>query len=267
MPVKPHLRWIIPLALVPVLYFGSLLAGDRVRALPDYEQNLGLLLLNLILVSVGPLGALAALVLAVVNGIRAPFRARAARAAAAQSNAGWAAAQSLRETLSRGERPPTIRVWEIVAYPGEVMYCDVVAEYARYYGQAVSYEHRSGFFFGHPAFVVAGLAATAIGNSANRAAARSAARVAWREWQQCRVIVTDQRLMCHVNGEWLSFHFSAMTAVYPEADRWSVVCQFGGGAAPLLLSGPNIPTIAVLTVLQTHGREAVASHPSLQTLG
>jgi hypothetical protein len=57
------------------------------------------------------------------------------------------------------------------------------------------------------------------------------------------------------------------TALYPEVDRWTLICEFGGTAEPLLLAGPDAALIGVMTVLLTHGSDAVAEHPSLQRLG
>jgi hypothetical protein len=56
-----------------------------------------------------------------------------------------------------------------------------------------------------------------------------------------------------------------MTAVYPEVDRWALVCQFDS-TSPLLLHGPAAPAAALVTVLMTHGPEAIQQHPSLAPL-
>ncbi|WP_213816966.1 hypothetical protein [Glaciihabitans sp. dw_435] len=178
----------------------------------------------------------------------------------------WAAARDLRARLVARETPGAVTAWGIIPRPDETTFFDLAADYARYYGQDVTYTQRGGFFFGRPSFVLAGIAATAIGNAARRNAATKAAQTTWREWQPTRVVVTDQRLICQVEGQWLTFDYGAMNAVYPEAERWAVVCQFTNGVAPLMLSGLSAPMIGVMTVLLTQGPDAVREHPSLRVL-
>ena len=280
--MKRHLSWLIPLLLIPVLLYGSLYSASAIQDTPGANENLGASVAVLALFAVGLVGPIAAAIVTIVAGVRT-FRRwrrstghfssseRAVRAVRHQqeqsSEAAWAQAQALRATLINREIPPAIRVWEVVPNVGEVMFFDVSADYARYYGRDVSYSQTSGFFFGHPAFVIAGLAATGIGNANRRNAAVTAAQATWRERQPARVIVTNQRLVCHAGGHWLSFPYSSMTAVYPEVDRWTLICEFGDTAEPLLLAGPHSALISVMTVLLTHGADAVAEHPSLQRLG
>ncbi len=178
----------------------------------------------------------------------------------------WADTSQLRATLAAHQVPPQIRVWDVIPRPNEVFFVDTAATYARFYGQNVSYAQSGGFFFGHPLFVAAGLAVTAAGNAARRSAAEAAAAAQWREHQGVRLIASNQRLICHANGQWLSFDYGAMTAVYPEVEQWSLVCQFDS-AEPLMLHGPGVPAAAVITVLMTYGPDAVAEHPSLAPLG
>ena len=178
----------------------------------------------------------------------------------------WEATAQLRATLAAHQVPPQIRVWDVIPRPNEVFFLDTTATYARFYGQNVSYSQSGGFFFGHPLFVAAGLAVTAAGNAARRSAAEAAAVAQWREHQGVRLIVSNQRLICQANGQWLSFDYGAMTAVYPEVEQWSLVCQFDS-AEPLMLHGPGVPAAAVITVLMTYGPDAVAEHPSLAPLG
>lgn len=157
-------------------------------------------------------------------------------------------------------------VWEIVPEQGEVFFYDLRAVYERYYGQDVSYTPSGGFFFGSPAFILAGMAVTGLANSSRRRAAEAQAQTQWREYEPARVIVSNHRILCLVRGQWLSFSYGAMTAVYPEVAQATLVCEFRG-APPLRLRGADVPIAAVMTVFATHGLEAVAEHPSLQVLG
>lgn len=180
--------------------------------------------------------------------------------------AAWAYARDLRETVLRKEIPPVIHTWDVVPSAGEVFFVDGVADYARYYGQDVTYTQSGGFWFGHPLFVAAGLAATAIGNASARSRARALAAEQWRERQRVRLLVSNQRLVCLVRGRWLSFWFSGTSSVQPVSDEWALFCQFPD-VEPLMLSGFSAPAAAVIAVLQTHGVDGVARHPGLQALG
>jgi hypothetical protein len=280
--MKRHLRWLIPLLLIPVLFYGGMYSSSALSSTAEAADNAWIALAGLGLFLVGLAGPIVAAIVTMVAGVRTykqwrrsrghySSSERAVNAVRKQqehsSKAAWTHAQALRASLIAREIPAAIRVWEVVPNPGEVMFFDFSADYARYYGRDVSYSQSGGFFFGHPAFVLAGLAATSIGNTSRRNAAVTASQATWRERQPARVVVTNQRLVCHAGGHWLSFPFSSMTAVYPEVDRWTLICEFGDSAEPLLLAGPHSALISVMTVLLTHGADAVAEHPSLQRLG
>lgn len=162
--------------------------------------------------------------------------------------------------------PLTIPVWEVVPEAGEVFFYDVPVDYERYYGQDVSYRPASGFFLGSPAFILAGLAVSGVANASRRNAAEAQARMQWREGEHIRLVVSNHRLLCLVRGQWVSFHYAAMTAIYPEVAQWALVAEFQG-IPPLRLRGVDAPIAAVMTVFATHGLPALAEHPSLQALG
>lgn len=275
--MKRHLRWVIPVLCIPVVYVTALSIAGAIAQTPGFQESVELGFLNLGILLVAFAAIVTAIVLAIVGGVKT-FRAWRRRnghyspAESAQqlrevhSRLGWSAAITLRNTLLQREVPPTVQVWEVIPERDEVFFFDVVMGYERYYGQDVTYGRSGGFFFGHPAFVVAGLVASGIGNAARRQSAQAQAQTQWREGQQARVLVTNRRLVCLVGGEWVSFYYSAMTAVYPEVRDWALVCEFNGITSPLRLSGPNAPIAAVMTVFATHGLDAVAQHPSLQAL-
>ncbi|GAA4842617.1 hypothetical protein GCM10023221_20800 [Luteimicrobium xylanilyticum] len=257
----------------------SYVAGMLVVTLLDHvgaDDNLGLGFLQLALVLV-TLGAPVVLLLLAATRGHAHYRSRRrtqghltkAEQAAAQvegaSRRAWDEARALRAALLRHEPPPTMQVWDVVPYDGEVFFCDVPAGYARFYGTDVTYTQTSGFFFGRPSFVLAGLAATAIGNAASRNAARRAAQKQWREHTICRLVVSNRRLLTQIGGRWLSFHYAGMTAIYPEPAGWALVCQFSD-AEPLMLSGHHAPFAAVMTMFMTHGEDALLGHPALAPL-
>lgn len=178
---------------------------------------------------------------------------------------GWMLARQLAGQLRAGEQLQPLTVWGLVFHDGERVHIDTQANYARYYRGDGSYQHVSGVFFGHPAFVISGLALTALNNSARRRQAEAEARTRWREHQPARVIATTERLICQANGQWLSFYFNAVTAFYPEPHNYSVVFEFPD-TSPLQLVGPMAPLLAVYSTWRLHGTAAVIGHPALATL-
>ncbi len=280
--LRRHVRWILPL-LVGVLAYVTLLPLSSMLSTlvdPNDPADVGTAFAALGVLALALLIPLVASIFVIVGAVRAfgewrrdrrratgKFN-RAERVAHARHEQGaraWQSSIHLRQALTRHEVPPPVRVWDVVPAADEVFFADTAATYARYYGQDVSYTQSGGFFFGHPLFVAAGLAVTAAGNSARRSAAEASAREQWREHQTVRLVVSNRRLICNVGGQWLSFWYSDMTAVYPEVEQWSLICQFGS-TSPLLLTGLEVPSAALITVLMTHGPAAVAEHPSLQAL-
>ncbi|AMM19682.1 hypothetical protein AX769_05400 [Frondihabitans sp. PAMC 28766] len=178
----------------------------------------------------------------------------------------WAEAQRLRGLLLARRVPPVFTSWQLVPEPGEVFFYELGADYERFYGQEVGYRPASGFYFGSPAFILAGLAVSGITNVQRRRDAAAQSATQWRELEAIRFVVTNHRLLCLVGGQWVSFHYGAMTAVYPEVASGALICEFTG-VPPLRLQGPDVAIAAVMTVFATHGLQAVAEHPSLQVLG
>ncbi|MEU2202109.1 hypothetical protein [Isoptericola sp. NPDC019482] len=263
-------RWWPPLVAAPIVYgVCALLAA----VLPTNGPGAGW---SVLVVFVGVLAPIALLVLAAVRGKRAYGHHRRSRGRftvaerrglelQAQADAAVEHARALRRTLGARQVPPSIRVWDVVPYPEETFFCDTPIMYARYYGMDVEYSQTSGFFFGRPSFVLAGLAATAVGNASRRSAAARQAQEQWREHAQARLVISDKRLLVHVHGRWLSFDYGAMSAIYPEPGNWMVVCQFPD-TAPLMLSGQYAPYASVMALFVTHGEVALREHPALAGL-
>ncbi|WP_298801174.1 hypothetical protein [uncultured Pseudokineococcus sp.] len=270
--MRRHGSWLVPLVLVPVVF---LLPLAVVELLPE-PTALGPALARLAVLLVAVVAPLVALGLAVRGGWRTygawrrrnghlPPEEVAQRHRDERFHRAWAGAGEVRRALLRREPPAQVRVWDLVPAEGEVFFLDAPAVYSRYYGQDVAYTQASGFYLGPPAFVLAGMGLTAVGNARRRSAAEREAQERWREHQTCRLVVSNQRLLCFAGGRWLSFWYGGMTAVHPGVREWSLVCQFDG-AAPLALSGAPVPAAAVITTMATLGLDAVAEHPSLQAL-
>lgn len=177
----------------------------------------------------------------------------------------WAEARRLRALLLAREVPTMFTSWQLVAEPGEVFFFELGAEYERFYGREVGFRPASGFYFGSPAFILAGLAVSGVTNARRRSAAQAEGATQWRERETIRFVVTNHRLLCLVGGRWTSFHYAAMTAVYPEVAAGVLVAEFQG-VPPLRLTGPDTAVASVMTVFATHGLAAVAEHPSLRAL-
>jgi len=268
----------VPLLAAPVIYGAALLGTSWInRGLENKSLEEWWALVALLLLLLAAAGPLTALVYAAIGGRRAFRYWRRAQGHLTKAEAAMAQweinsamaldrARALQASLSRREVPEAIQIWDVVSLSGEVFFLDVPADYARYYGTVMSYSQSSAFYFGRPAFVLAGMGISAMSNAARRNAAANQAAAQWRDRQPCRLVVSNKRLLCQVGGQWLSFHFSAVTAVYPEVEDWSLITQYDS-TSPLLLSGVHVPAAALLTVLATQGAEAVVAHPSLQKLG
>lgn len=268
--MKRHLKWIVPLLLVPVIFYGAMAGATRLAGVvADQPGNAGAAVGVLALMAIafiGPIVALVAAIRAMVTASRQP-KVELARENLEQQSAGaWEHARALRLHLLGRQTPHHIETWDVVANPGEVFFYDVPAEYARHYGQDVNYSQSSGFYFGQPAFVIAALGISAIGNARRRSAAELHAQAQWRDHQPVRLIVSNQRLICRVGPQWVSFYFNAMSAVFPEVDHWTLIVQFNATSA-LMLRGDYIPAAAVITTMMTHGIDALEQHPSLRRLG
>ena len=278
--MRRHLTWIILLVLAPVLYVLSMLAvaaaGDLAAESGDSGAAIGWAFAQLGMLLVAVAAPVTLIILSVVHMRRTFRRAQRARgrftraeqatlAQAQRSAEAWEHARAVRSALLARRVPGEISQWNVVPYEGETFFAEVPLTYARYYGQDVAYQQGSTLAVGSPGFVVGALAVTAMSNAAARSRAAAASVPQWREWQVSQVYLTNRRIVAGVGGRWLSFDYSAMTAVYPELGSATLVCQFDS-AEPLLLSGDAAALAAVLAVMQTRGPDGVRDHPGLQLL-
>ncbi len=277
--MRRHLPWILLLIAVPVSYFAIMAVHQAVYEAttgPVSSDTIGWALLRMLILLAAVAVPVVFLVCSLVSMNRTYRRARRAKGkynkyeklmlANAQHGAdAWEFARSVRTDLLAQRIPPTIQQWDVVPRAGEQFFARLNLTYARYYGQDLGYTQSSAFAFGRPAFVVGVLAVSAIANAAARSKAAAQSAPQWREWQTTAVYVTNHRLVAHAGGQWLSFDYAAMTAVYPEVDSSTLVCQFEA-SEPMLLSGDEAAIASVFTVMQTHGVEGLRGHPALQRL-
>ena len=149
--------------------------------------------------------------------------------------------------------------------PGESVHLLINADYARYYGLNGTYVHTSGFFWGRPAFVLAGVGITALANRSRRRAADAASQQQWRDGQHTQMFLTNRRIICQVNGRWLSFAYGQVSACYPEPENNSMVLEFHS-SEPLLIGGAEAPLAIAYLVWALYGEHGLAAHPALNSL-
>ncbi|MCI2266003.1 hypothetical protein [Sediminivirga luteola] len=283
--MKRHGRWLIPLAVTlaaPIIGYSLILADAQdgwavVAGSRALWLGLGVLALLFLVPLVGAGFVIAGLVHVYRTSPRQLEKQDRKRSALVVAQGGpetdrsahqqgrMRAAQ-LRRLLLDGKTPPALQSFTIPVDPGENIRFEIRAQYSRFYGQTVTYSTGGGFAFGHPLFVAAALTAMSLGDRSTRKAAERQAAQQWRETQFSPVVVTDTRLIINAGGRWLSFYYDAVVAIYPEADHFTLVLDFGDRTEPLRLVGPDAPSVGVWVLYRIFGAEAVAGHPSLQSL-
>ncbi|MDT3440696.1 MULTISPECIES: hypothetical protein [unclassified Pseudofrankia] len=265
--MRRHWSWLIPL-LVAVTSLTTLIL------LP--VDGRGALYVLLVVVSWVLFAVfLTAMVITVVNAVRLRRsrrrRARAEIAARetrkqAETVEAWREACDLLVALARGTLLPALTVWGPVLNPGEQAFLDTVVYGSRYYGGDGAYVHVNSVFVGPAPFMVFGMAATAMGNSARRNAAAADVVRRWRDPRQLRIIVTNYGFLCFAEDRWHSFAFRLVSGFYPEPLNWSVVFTFSDGIPPLRLDGEGAPAVAVLSAWAMGGQAWLRDHPALEPL-
>lgn len=165
----------------------------------------------------------------------------------------WEQARSTARQIADGISPPTIRVWGPVLDADEVAVMTAEACYSRLYAGDGTYTPAAAFVLGRPAVMLGALAVSAAVNHRRKVAALREAVPRWRDMQQAQVIVTTRRLLCGTDAGWESAWFDTVTDVQPDLGSWSLTLGFGPGWAPIRLTGPAVPTMAVWTAAAVHG--------------
>lgn len=273
-PMKNHVGWIVPLAGMAVVWFFGPLVLNAVAA-----SALGVIPKGLIVLALfaGCIFLGIYLLIKVIQNGHRTFRAhrrsgghlnKAERAQADLQRTydeAWSAARVLTAGLRRGQAPPAQEVWGVVLEPGESVHLFINADYARFYGLNGTYVHTSGFFWGRPSFVLAGVGLAALANRSRRRAAQAVSLQQWREKQHTQMFLTDRKIIAQVNGRWLSFPYSQISACYPEPENCSLVLEFYS-YEPLLIGGPEAPLAIAYLVWALYGEHGLAAHPALQSL-
>ncbi|WP_341394706.1 hypothetical protein [Arthrobacter sp. G119Y2] len=272
--MKRHLSWIVPFVGVFALYLGAAL-GTNINLQSGSSVNVQALI-QLAIFLMWVVLTIVLVIRTVRNGYRV-FRGyrrsggHLTKSEQAQANLqqnyenSWAAARNLVAQLSAGHRPASLEVWGIVLEPGETVHLSIRADYARFYGLNGTYVHTSGFFWGQPAFVLAGFGVTALANRSRRRAAQAASRQQWRDSQHSQMFLTDRRIICQANGRWLSFYYAHVSVCYPEPENNSMVLEFHS-SEPLLIGGAEAPVAIAYLVWALYGEHGLKAHPALESL-
>lgn len=166
-------------------------------------------------------------------------------------------ARRLAGQLLAGEPPAVGRVWDAVLQPGERVLFEGAAGYSRYYGLGP----RAGS--GASRVAMLNQQVTSSGTRRRQQSPVVAAAARWRDRQQSRVVVTDQRLLCQLQSKgWVSFDHAEATSIQTGPERRGVVLEYRG-TAPLCLSGAVSTQIMVSIVWALYGADGLREHPAL----
>lgn len=88
----------------------------------------------------------------------------------------------------------------------------------------------------------------------------------WTSGISSVALVTDRRVLLKMSdGHILSLWWGSLVGFEPCLSRGYVVFDYGDGT-PRLLSGRQVPAIAVVGVVALYGVEGLATHPALEQL-
>ncbi|WP_293694533.1 hypothetical protein [uncultured Agrococcus sp.] len=177
----------------------------------------------------------------------------------------WRSSQEAATSLLSRRVPQTLSLNDIMLRPEELAFLRAPLNYARHYATDVSYVHTSGFYFGSPLFVAAGLIGQSVANSHAKAQAARESQLQWREWQVASVVLTNERLLIRVNSQWLTFDHAAVISFHPEPSRWYIVIEYEG-TSPLMLSGIGVPHLSVVMASILRGPDYLQSNPAFEPL-
>jgi hypothetical protein len=144
---------------------------------------------------------------------------------------------------------------------GETCHAETEFQYARYYGLdvdvSVTRTVPAPRLFGlrSPLDVIRDARDEAAFRRAIVRAQREAQEMSAPRWQDDRVVttlLTEQRILCLVDGEWLSFWHAGVTELRVTLPEWSLVLAFDSGD-PLQLRGPDVPWYALAVAYLVKG--------------
>jgi len=135
--------------------------------------------------------------------------------------------------------------------------------YYRYCPADVVYTPGPSVIVGTPQFLAGYALGSLINHTRLRRKARHLAQPQWRSIPLACTAVTNQRLWCHVNHHWIYFDHDAITG--HNLHHQALTLTFAS-TAPLKLTGPWAPWIAVATAHLRYGNATAARISELNSL-
>lgn len=178
---------------------------------------------------------------------------------------GWASGQRLYHYLAGGGALfDALPLADVTPDDEDTYYADSEFQYARHYGIDVSVRYTEpvttvGDRVFHPLQSIGDAINNAWGRRQFARAVRHAERDSapqWRDHQVVPALLTAERLLCDVDGEWLSFWFDGITDISVDLSGWSLAFGFDTGY-PLRLRGCDTPWYGVAIAYLTDGSDAL----------
>jgi hypothetical protein len=135
--------------------------------------------------------------------------------------------------------------------------------YQRYYAAEVVYQTNPAVVVGSPHFVIGYALGTVVQRARLRRKARQLAQPQWRFVPLACAVVTNRRLWCHIDGQWVQLDYGTITGY---ALRGQAMTLSFTQAAPLQITGSWAPWIAVAIAHLRYGTAVAARIPELNTL-
>lgn len=137
-------------------------------------------------------------------------------------------------------------------------------DYARYCGaDVVTYSTGPSVVFGSPHFLAGYALGTVVQRVRLQRKARRLAAPQWRYFPLTCAVVTNRRLWCQIDGQWVNFDHDTITGY--DLTNTTLTVSFAQ-ANPLRISGPWATCIGVAVAHLRYGPNVAARIPALAAL-
>ena len=168
---------------------------------------------------------------------------------------------------SRSLVPVTPPVAGLLPEPGEWalgVFARSDVDYARYCGTDVVYwTNGPAVVFGSPQFLAGYALGSVVQQARLRRKARRLASPQWRSFPLGCTVVTNRRLWCQVDGQWVNFDYDTITGY--DLSNITLTVSFVQ-ATPLRISGPWALWIGAAVAHLRYGPSVAARIPALAAL-
>lgn len=156
------------------------------------------------------------------------------------------ACEMARWLRKEGNVPPPMNLEGPIMQQGEQGRIAVPhVRYDRLYGGSGRYRTINPFVAGSTGFVVGAWGAALLANQYAKEKAQQNAQVRWRDEATAVVYITSQRVITALPERTLDFALSRVSAFHVDFDNWNTMLEFTGDVAPLRLTGPPAPVLAL----------------------